>query len=141
VAPLRYQEEPALRRAARRDELLWVNVRYQLPDETRSQLLALPVWARDASLDEMSGDFHFASAVAAFGMVLRSSPERGSATLALARSLAADGLSREGERRDDPYRREFLELVDAARQLGRWDERGPAQQRLRDKSDPLGELR
>jgi Ca-activated chloride channel family protein len=84
----------------------------------------------------MSDDFRFASAVAAFGMVLRSSPERGSATLALARSLATEGVSRRG----DPYRREFLELVDTARQLGRWDDRSPAQQRLRDKSDPLGEL-
>jgi Ca-activated chloride channel family protein len=136
--PLRYQDEPRLRREARSGELLWVDVRYQLPDESASRLLSLPVWAEQASLDAMSDDFHFASAVAAFGMVLRSSPERGSATLGMARTLARAGMSRG---RSDPYRREFVELVDVARSLGGSDDDLPARRRLRDKSDPVGELR
>jgi Ca-activated chloride channel homolog len=136
VPPLRYQDEPGLRGASRSGELLWLDVRYQLPDESHSRLLSLPVEARTRSLDAMSDDFHFAAAVAAFGMVLRGS-ERGSATLAMARSLALHGGSGRG---DDPHRREFVELVDTAAELGRWDD-APARRRLRGKSDPVGELR
>jgi Ca-activated chloride channel family protein len=49
----------------------------------------------------------FAAAVAAWGMLLRESPHRGSASPALVQALAREGLGA------DPggYRREFLQLV------------------------------
>jgi hypothetical protein len=48
--------------------------------------------------------------VAAFGLVLRDSPWKGQASLALARTLAEPAAS-------DEHRREFLALVDRAGQL------------------------
>ncbi len=60
-----------------------------------------------------SADFRFAAAVASFGLVLRESPHRGDATLALAGSLAAEAL---GEDRDGK-RGEFLRLVRRAAEL------------------------
>ena len=58
-------------------------------------------------------DFRFAAAVAAFGMVLRDSPNRGDADLAKVLEWAKASLS------DDPggHRAEFLQLVGKAHAL------------------------
>jgi len=48
--------------------------------------------------------------VAAFGMVLRESPHRGTATLVEVRRWAADGMAADA----GGYRQEFLGLVDRA---------------------------
>ena len=60
-----------------------------------------------------STDFRFAAAVAAFGMILRDSPYRSTATLDGVLQLGEDGRGpdREG------YRSEFLKLVRQARSL------------------------
>ena len=65
--------------------------------------------------DAASPDFRFASAVAAFGLVLRQSPHKGTATLESVEDAAAGALG------DDPagYRREFLDLARKARTLMR----------------------
>ena len=61
-----------------------------------------------------SDDFRFASAVAAFGMVLRESEYRGTATLdqVLALARGSEGEDRDGERA------EFVRLVESARSVG-----------------------
>ena len=63
---------------------------------------------------EASTDFRFAAAVAAFGMILRDSRHRGTATLDGVLELGEDGAERED------YRGEFLKLVRQAKGL-----RGP----------------
>jgi len=92
-------------------ELLTVKVRYKKPNSfigwPRSLEFSLVDTARP--FGEASADFRFAAAVAQFGMILRNSPHRGTATLdevaAWASSAAGPG--------DDPggYRHEFIELV------------------------------
>ncbi len=94
------------------DEWGTVQLRYKEPTGTRSRLLTHPVRAR-GNVREPRGDFRFAVAVAGFGMVLRDSEYRGSATLSQVLDLArgAEGEDEDGERA------EFVRLVEAAKLL------------------------
>jgi hypothetical protein len=104
-------------------DLLTVEARYELPGGWFGRKHA---WAaRDGGLHlaQASADFRFAAAVAAFGMILRSSPHRGTADHDLVLRLAGEALG------DDHLgdRREFLELVRQSRELGA--EHGPVSRR------------
>lgn len=107
---LRYQTPPARRGVADSSELLFVKLRYKRPGEHESVLLSVPV---QDEVGEPSVDLRFASAVAAFGMILRDSPYSAATWSDVAR-WAREGLG------EDPhgYRGEFLRLVDVARHLG-----------------------
>jgi Ca-activated chloride channel family protein len=96
-----------------RRELLTVKLRYKKPNESQSLLAEVPLTDTGRRYGEASSDFKFASAVAAFGMILRGSPHRGSATLDGVLELGEDGrgADREG------YRGEFLKLVRQAKSL------------------------
>jgi len=93
------------------DELLTVKVRYKAPAGTESRRLEFPVKDGGAGFAGASGDFKFAAAVAAFGMVLRDSEHKGTTDLAAVEAWAEAGLGY------DPggYRAEFVELVRAVR--------------------------
>jgi Ca-activated chloride channel family protein len=110
---LKYQTTTLRPGAGRTDEWLTVQLRYKEPSGEASRLLAHPVRSR-RSLEEPSGDFRFASAVVAFGLVLRESEYRGTATLDLAVALArgSEGEDADGERA------EFIRLVESARSIG-----------------------
>ena len=92
-------------------ELLTVKVRYKKPNSFIGwpRLLEFSLVDTARPFGEASADFRFAAAVAQFGMILRNSPHRGTATLdevaAWASSAASPG--------EDPggYRHEFIELV------------------------------
>jgi Ca-activated chloride channel homolog len=101
------------------DEWLTVQLRYKEPDGTTSRLLTHPVRVRRPSA-EPSGDFRFAAAVAAFGLVLRESEYRGTATLDQVLQLArgAEGRDPDGERA------EFVRLVESARLLSGMESEG-----------------
>jgi Ca-activated chloride channel family protein len=107
---LRYQRVAELPRGARRDEMMYVNVRYKLPDSRSSRLLQQVVRNEIGAID---GDFTFALAVASYGMLLRESPFRGETSFESVLSLARDGLARDA----DGYRAEFTKLVEATRKL------------------------
>jgi len=109
---LRYQKPPTLP-ADVRGEMLTVKVRYREPEARISRLLEFPVTDRGASYTSASEDFKFAAAVASFGMILRASPHRGTATLAAAAELAQQGLGRD----EGGSRAEFLSLVQKTRAL------------------------
>jgi Ca-activated chloride channel family protein len=113
AAPLRYQAEAPLADAARGGELATLAVRFKEPEGLASRLATWPVRDGGAALAATSPDFRFAAAVAAFGLALRRSPQRGNASFALARELA------DSARGDDPHKRELVELVDKARALAR----------------------
>jgi Ca-activated chloride channel family protein len=91
-------------------DLAVVRVRYQLPDAPGSRLLTSGVRDAGSALAAASPDFRFAAGVAAFGLVLRDSPYKGQASLALARALAEPAAA-------DEHRREFVTLVDRAGRL------------------------
>lgn len=107
VDPLRYQK-PKKKAGSLSDELMFVKVRYKNPKEHRSNLVEVPVQANSRVA---SDNMRFASAVAAFGMVLRKSEFKGSSSYKLVQSLAVNVND------DDAYKKEFLELVKKAEQL------------------------
>lgn len=113
VDPLRYQADRRPSEAASSEELATVKIRYKEPQGKESRLLSFPVLDRAAGLAEMSGDFRFAAAVAAYGMLLRDSEHKGEANFSLVRDLARSGLG------EDPHgrRAEFLRLVAMARDM------------------------
>ncbi|MBA3884380.1 MAG: von Willebrand factor type A domain-containing protein [Acidobacteria bacterium] len=116
VDPLRYQE-PAARPAGdpnvmsnNTTELMNVKVRYKAPDGAASRLVERPVLE---ARQRMTSNLGFAAAVAEFGMLLRRSDHKGSATWAQLLSLARE------HRGDDPdgYRAEFIRLAEVAEAL------------------------
>ena len=118
VDALRYQrdtegDEAAPTRPAHRDEWLTVKLRYKPLQSDRSRLLSHTVRVRDGR-PQVSGDFAFAAAVASFGMVLRDSEFRGSASFAQALRLARAGRGAD----EHGYRAEFIRLVETAQSIG-----------------------
>ena len=98
VDSMRYQPVTATAPARRgSSELLFVKVRYKAPDGTESRLLNHPVANR---VRRASTDLQFATAVAAFGMLLRDSEYRGTtdADLVLRNARAGIGNDRQGHR-------------------------------------------
>jgi Ca-activated chloride channel family protein len=112
AAPLKYQE-PAKVRGSRRDELLTVSIRYKQPQGGRSSPIAIPVRDQGTLWENSSNDLRFAGAVASFGMLLRDSPHKGSATFDLIAEEAEQTLRTESS----DYRKEFLGLVRKAQAL------------------------
>jgi Ca-activated chloride channel family protein len=114
VDALRYQAPAAQPTdAAQSGELLTLKIRYKLPEGDESRLIEVPVLDSGAAFDQASEDLRFAAAVAAFGMILRDSPYKGTATLPVVLDIA------EGARAHDPddYRAEFISLVESARKI------------------------
>jgi Ca-activated chloride channel family protein len=109
---LRYQTVSLRSGATRTDEWLTVQLRYKEPAGTRSRLLSHAVRVRE-QIAEPEGDFRFATAVAGFGLVLRNSSYRGTATLdqVLALARGSEGADPDGARA------EFVRLVESARLL------------------------
>lgn len=115
VDALKYQRSASRPRGGPSDELATIKLRYKEPEGTASKLLTLPVLDTGARYSRASKDFKFASAVAAFGMVLRDSPHKGTATLDMASELAGESLGADV----GGYRREFLGLVEQAARASR----------------------
>ncbi len=101
-----YQEQRPSQNAAASGEWMTVRIRWQPPEGGTSRLLEAALVPAETAPSE---DFQFASSVAEFGLLLRDSPYRGtaSASQVLERARAAKG--------DDPagYRSEFIQLVEA----------------------------
>jgi Ca-activated chloride channel family protein len=95
------------------DEWLTVKLRYKPLDSDRSRLLSHAVRDRDGR-SEVTGDFAFAAAVASFGMVLRDSEFRGSASFSQALQLAREGRGSD----EHGYRSEFIRLIETAQSIG-----------------------
>ena len=87
-------------------EMLTVSIRYKEPDGDTSKLLEYPV-AESAYNKEMSENLAFASSVAQFGLVLRESEYKGTATYdSILDSLESYDFSK------DSYKAEFITLVE-----------------------------
>ncbi|KAF3888138.1 MULTISPECIES: vWA domain-containing protein [Nostocales] len=109
VDSLKYQQKSL----SNQDEIMQVKLRYKQPQASASQLLTYPVVDRGVKLNEATTNLKFASAVAGFGMVLRNSRYKGTATF--------DGvlqLARQSQGADlDGYRAEFIRLVEKSKAL------------------------
>ena len=114
VDPLKYQPQskPAPAAATNSTELMNVKVRYKAPDGDTSRLLEFPVRGEGS---RMTANLGFASAVAEYGLLLRRSEHRGSATWPQVIALAKEHRGRD----EDGYRAEFIRLADLASALDR----------------------
>jgi Ca-activated chloride channel homolog len=112
VDALKYQKTPTAKADPLSNELMTVKLRYKQPEGKRSRLITRAV--NMPSTDKaLSQDFRFASAVAAFGMLLRDSKNRGTTNYAQAIQWATGSLG------DDPSgrRMELVVLMKKARDL------------------------
>jgi Ca-activated chloride channel family protein len=110
VDPLKYQPQPAAPAkpvSSNSTEVMNIKIRYKAPEGDTSRLLEFPV--RETT-PRMTANLGFAAAVAEFGMLLRRSDFRGSATWQQALTLARDHRGQD----PDGYRAEFIRLVDLA---------------------------
>ncbi len=110
VDDLHFQQKPE---TAQQDAnaLAWLKIRYKMPGASESRLIqqAIEASAR-TSFEAAPTEARFATAVAAFGQLLRKDPNVGAMTLADVQRIAA------AARGDDTfgYRSEFLRLVQVA---------------------------
>lgn len=112
--PLKYQ--PTTGKALSvSPELMTLKLRYKKPGEEQSRLIEKSVIDNRQSASNISENFRFSSAVAEFGLLLRNSMYRQSASfdqvIALAKSAA--GQDKEG------YRNEFITLVHRAKSMAK----------------------
>lgn len=107
---LKYQDDTSAEIIT--DELLTVSIRYKEPDGDTSKLCQYPV-KKDIYSETMSKNLNFAAGVAEFGMVLRDSEYKGSATCQSVLTLLADY-----DYEDDVYKDEFIYLVKTMKRQG-----------------------
>ncbi|WP_026897215.1 vWA domain-containing protein [Daejeonella oryzae] len=107
VESLKYQKQSADNRNSKSDELLTVKIRYKKPGQDESKLMEKPVADQQISWNNSSENYRFASAVAAYGMILRNSEFKNKLTFTdvIQWAEGALGNDREG------YRAEFIKLV------------------------------
>jgi Ca-activated chloride channel family protein len=115
VDPLKYQRTRAEASADSKNELGTIKLRFKRPRSESSELTSIVLDNRVNPLAQVNPDFRFASAVAGFGMLLRGSEYRGSASYPMIKSLVdSTGATKTGGTRG-----EFLSLVARAEQLGK----------------------
>jgi Ca-activated chloride channel family protein len=115
VDALRYQKPQAGVPAPSSSELLTVKIRYKAPHADVSQLIERQLTVGNNAGQSAGSDvFRFAAAVAEFGLLLRNSSHKGTASLEQVRKLA------ESARAQDPdgERAQFLDMVRASARLG-----------------------
>ena len=112
IDPLKYQL-PQAKAGSTAAEVLTVKLRYKEPQGSKSKLLAQPLAGAAVPIAQASADQQFAAAVAEFGLLLRQSEQRGTATYTTALQLAQAGRGPDA----DGYRAELVRLVQLAEGL------------------------
>ncbi|MBJ6107489.1 von Willebrand factor type A domain-containing protein [Hymenobacter sp. BT523] len=112
IDDLKYQQTAKIPAPATA-EVLTVKLRYKEPQGSTSKLLTQALAGTAAGMEKASPDFRFAAAVAQFGMLLRQSEQRGTATWAATEQLANNARGTDA----DGYRAELVRLVRLAEGL------------------------
>ncbi len=107
VDPLRYQTNQ-LSEEATSDEIMTVKFRYKAPKGKVSKLITHYVSDRPVAHDVTSDNFKFSAAVAEFGLLLRNSKYKGTASYDQVVHLAKQGKGKDAK----GYRAEFIRLVE-----------------------------
>jgi len=108
IKPRRYQENPRPVTRDRDSEMAFVKLRYKLPDENQSQLIAFPIRGQKMrTANAPSGDMAFAVAVAAFGQKLRGDP--------YLKDFDFDDILKMSADQNGYLRQEFFKLAQIAR--------------------------
>jgi Ca-activated chloride channel family protein len=106
---LRYQKTDFVK-FSNNNELMYIKFRYKDPEGTQSKLLKHVVCDANSNLTE---NFYFSAAVAEFGLLIRESKYKGSASFHSIESNATRGFGSD----KDGYRHEFVMLVRKAQLL------------------------
>lgn len=112
---LKYQQRDLTSTATRSNELLTVKFRYKAPEVDKSQLLEEVVMDKNVDLNKTSDNFRWSAAVATFGMLLRNSEFKGTATYEQCKKLAAGARGKDTE----GYRAEMIRLIEAVGLMGK----------------------
>lgn len=115
VDELKYQSPAPNTAPSYRNELLTIKLRYKEPDSEASSLITQSVTDRNTNWKDVSGDFRFSAAVAAYGMLLRQSEFSQQSTYDKVIEWARSGLGED----EEGYRNEFLQLVKSSKLLAR----------------------
>lgn len=113
--PSKYQPAPKAKATAKKNgEMLTVRLRYKTPSGTKSIERRSPLrFEPPAEFRQAPQEFRFASAVAAFGLVLRKSKYKGTAGYEWIQKAAESSLGQD----QAGYRREFVDMVRKASRL------------------------
>lgn len=113
IDDLKYQT-PTATMIGNPNELMQVKLRYKQPMGDTSSLMSQTILDQLIPIDRASMDTQFASAVAMFGLILRDSEFKGSASIQDVLKLAkqSKGADPEG------YRQEFIQLVERYSAIG-----------------------
>jgi len=113
VDPLKYQMNDKPNVGTKNGEIATVKFRYKDPESDKSKLQQTVVKEGPKSLDAVSEDFRFATAVAEFGMLIRNSDYKQNADFnsLIARAKAAKGKDDEG------YRAEFIRMAENSKSI------------------------
>jgi Ca-activated chloride channel family protein len=90
-----------------------INFRYKRPTTASSEALDLQIFDSSVDFSMASENMRFAASVASYGLLLRNSAYKGTATYSNVRNWAAAAM------RHDPYgyRQEFIQLIEKAKSL------------------------
>ena len=113
VDELRYQTVTDLSEQADSGEAFTLKLRYKKPEGKKSHLLSFSIMDEGDTMEAASPDVKFAAAVAQFGLLLRDSEHKGSASFRSVEKLALEGTGAD----EHGYRAGFLEMVRAAEAL------------------------
>jgi Ca-activated chloride channel family protein len=113
VDPLKYQLPGVIPQISDNNEFLTVKIRYKKPDGLTSMLLDKPVKGPVEKSGHESDNLRFTAAVAEFGMILRGSEFKGSATLETAINLASGARGED----EEGYRAEFIRIIKTVREM------------------------
>ncbi|MEO6313973.1 MAG: von Willebrand factor type A domain-containing protein [Chitinophagaceae bacterium] len=115
VDKLKYQQQINPVAVSTGNEMMTIKFRYKKPDGEVSKLIEHPVADNPFDFAAASSNFRFAAAVAEFGMLLRDSEFKQSASYNKAWQLAKDALGAD----EEGYRSEFLKLLKNAQSLAK----------------------
>ncbi|MGZ8554070.1 MAG: YfbK domain-containing protein [Chitinophagaceae bacterium] len=127
VDALKYQNNiQPLSKSSHTDEMMTVKFRYKAPDGDASKLIEHSLKDDQLSITKTSDNFRFAASVAEFGMLLRNSEFKVSASFDNVIKMAkkAKGNDEEG------YRSEFIRLVESAQMLAKGNKTAPVRESL-----------
>lgn len=115
LADSRYQTTNQKSQQSFSNEYAYLNLRYKLPQQSKSILIQQPIANRSQPLNQASADTRFAIAVAAYGQQLRGGEYNGQMTWSDIITLA------KAAKQADEFglRAEFVELAETAQKLSR----------------------
>lgn len=115
---LKYQDnDKTFDKAVQTDELMTIKFRYKKPAEDNSRLLEVAVKDGQLNINQASNNFRFAAAVAEFGMLLRNSEFKSTASFENVLMLARKSKGND----EEGYRSEFIQLVEDVQAMGSED--------------------